>query len=447
MAWENDDDYTLPGIDKTGVVPRNVVYTPEDTDNYNVVNIPTTLNVLSSAYTIRYHGNGSNDAGIKGSVEEYTQTAYAYTGEGGITEAVTLDANNFRKSTGGYLYSFGNWSTQSNGSGTSYSDKATVAADDALIANIKPGETINLYAVNWSKDSTGGYWFNTTAKASNPESNPARNQSQIDEDMKLLHGTLTDANGNKLTTNSEGNSASAVEGIYQGYLSNEVHLYTKWYGSTTDSSGSYSANNWVEFRIIQVGQHDGDGSALTFMATHSLPEAKRMNDSSDTNSGGWYSSSLRSAMSSYVAYYLSDLASEVRNTDKITAYRASTSGSWSTAATNSKTSDKFWLLSYSEVTGTTHSPNYPYMEGSMYSWFSGRITNTTGSGSNPDIAGFASTRAGNSPRLKDGETWWTRTPEASSKDSFCRINQDGTISVGYYNNARYYRGVVPCFTV
>ena len=108
--------------------------------------------------------------------------------------------------------------------------------------------------------------------------------------MQVLQGTLTQV--------SAGKDKTAVAAEYTNYMNendaegkaSEVRLYTKWYGDTKDPSGeAQDANKWVEMRVIQVGEHDGDGSAVTFMPTHSLPTAKSINGAV-TNEGGWENS-------------------------------------------------------------------------------------------------------------------------------------------------------------
>lgn len=93
------------------------------------------------------------------------------------------------------------------------------------------------------------------------ESDVVRTQSQIDADVKKMRA------GDQATIN-----------LYKSYMNGDkYHLYTKWNGSTTDMGTNLeddtAENGYIEFRIIQVGDHDGDGSVLTFQATNGLAQA------------------------------------------------------------------------------------------------------------------------------------------------------------------------------
>ncbi len=102
-------------------------------------------------------------------------------------------------------------------------------------------------------------------------------------------------------------------------MDNETgHLYTAW-KSSEDVTGNKTANEFVEFRIIHVEEHDEDGSAVTFMACHALPTDKAMNNTS-TNLGGWGSSNMKNTvMTDYVAKGLSGLTpAAIKPTKEVT---------------------------------------------------------------------------------------------------------------------------------
>ncbi len=267
---------------------------------------------------------------------------------------------------------------------------------------------------------------------SSPTTGIMRNQSQIDEDIKILHGETLSGG---YTTNSEGKDKSALETLYNGYSSTDVnHLYTNWKGS--DGSGD---NAYVEFRIIQVGPHDNDGSAITFMATHSLPTAKQMN-STDTNKNGWIGSQMyQQTMGSYVANNLSQLK-------PLAVEKKSTTGNSTDGWEATSSTDDFWLLSYSELTGT--SQTYFNYEGSQYDWFDGKVTNPTGA--NTAIAGIDKTRSGSSPAGYIYPSWFERSPRVDATDTrtFNIVYTDSKPgNYGYYREANRYYGVVPAFSL
>ena len=301
----------------------------------------------------------------------------------------------------------------------------------------------------------GAYWL-AEAGAANPDDQAGilKSQIQIDEDMAVLHGTKE--------TTSAGNNKAAVEAEYKNYMNGknangeaqEVRLYTKW--NLNDTSAD--ANKWVEFRIIQVGEHlndstdatSGDGSAVTFMATHALPAAQQMN-TAKTNTGGWEASTLRTTMNaqnSYVMTGLSDLAPSVKAVTK-----KSTGGEYyneyiddRSKLTDTYTTDTFWTVSYSELCGEntvviTDTENWGLYrnEGSQYSWFTNKITNVKGS--NSAIENLSYTR--DNTRLN--VYWWSRSffLEKSQPYNFGGVGYNGDPTYGV--DVTTLRAVVPAF--
>ncbi len=246
------------------------------------------------------------------------------------------------------------------------------------------------------------------------------------------------------TTNSEGLDKKGVEELYQSYSDGDnYHLLTKWTKDNQDASGSYAANGWVEFRIIQVGEHDGDGSVITFMATHSLPEAKCINENGG-NSGGWYSSDMRGYMTSYVANYLPNLSPSV-----LSVYKVDTEGSHGSWRRDGNY-EKFWLISVSELSGGTYGTNFQ-VEGSQYAWFVGRVSATTSGVGNPIIADLWKTRAGHKQYGADNDDgtayWWERSPYLENSGCFGRVYWNGYVNGDNRNGTKAKCGVVPCFAM
>ncbi len=288
-------------------------------------------------------------------------------------------------------------------------------------------ENYTLSEAGISKDFTikDGYWL-AEANADSPESNVLKTAAQIAEDMAVLHDARSATSASKDKT--------AVTAEYTNYMQGksadssadkEVRLYTRW----NDTDATEDADKYVEFRIIQVGEHDGDGSALTFAATHSLPAAQVMN-TSKTNEGGWASSHMRTKVfgaNGYVAMGLSDLVSSkvVKAVNKTTAYRASGSGDWSVSSDERTTSDSFWLLSNTEVFGDSSETNKLIsdgcfeLEGSQYAWFKAEKVNA-GSGwatsGNSAIAGMYKTRSGSNSKNSESWNWWLRSPRVGGSN-------------------------------
>ena len=115
------------------------------------------------------------------------------------------------------------------------------------------------------------------------------------------------------------------------------HLFAKISGD-----GS-SANDWLECRIIHTGQHDGDGSGLTFQAVHALTFKYEW----DTNwlkgqqTPNWANCTLRSSMNGSI---FSTLPSGLQNAILPIVKKYNT-----TAGSNATVTDKLWLISTTEL--------------------------------------------------------------------------------------------------
>ncbi len=223
----------------------------------------------------------------------------------------------------------------------------------------------------------------------------------------------------------------SVTNEWREYMrSDEYHLYTK--------VGNGTANNdYVEFRIIQVGEHDGDGSAVTFMATSSLTTAHTINNNYASNAGGWKDASLRTKMQSggeIFKLFKANFTSDILSVEK-----ASTTGSAS--KTTSTSMNQMWLLSAKELYGMTDE-GYT-LEGSQYQIFAERGVTKAAYAS---LVNLYKTRAGGSPAGKAAANYWyIRSPKVDRGDGFYAITENGGL---YTNDTRYTSdkyGVVPCF--
>ena len=168
----------------------------------------------------------------------------------------------------------------------------------------------------------------------------------------------------------------------------------------------------LDYLIIGINHDDladGSGKAgLTFLTT-STDIQSRMN-ATDTNAGGWEKSELRAKMNSGEIWSLmpSDFQSKVKPVRKLTN---NVNGTDKNAAVTA-TSDKLFLLSYSEIVPTScWASNYPWTssEGTQYEAFKGKVTeNYSGNES-----------------LKIGDRWWERSVNSSHSNSFLGIYSYG----------------------
>lgn len=173
--------------------------------------------------------------------------------------------------------------------------------------------------------------------------------------------------------------------------------------------------NGTSYQVDIIGKnHDtytaGGKAPLTFQLHDCYGEVKNMN-SSDTNSRGWTNCAMRST---HLPAILSKMPTEVQNGIREVNKLTSAGNKSSTINT---TADKLFLLSEVEVFGSVSYSKSG--EGTQYDYY----------------------KAGNS-KVKNyngsANTWWERSPYASTSNHFCDVYIDGKV---YYNYASRERGV------
>ena len=413
LAWK---DSTTSTGDVLGDMPFTAIYTPADTANYNTVEVSVVVTVTTAdVFNIVYHGNGATFNGS----ETYTQ-------ECEINVAGTLDANKFTAPEG---KTFGFWTlgTSSSGAVDATTKTCTDKRDyqallDGIIETPAKEDEVHLYAY-WIDESLGSYWMGKSGAAT------------------------PDASTNVLKTQTDIEAYKTDNTFWTTLMNQDVRLYTVW---NYDEVVTF-ANRFVEFRIIQVGAHDADGSNVTFMATHALPSGMQLN-SDGSSIKGWSGSSLRAAMNTedgYVMAGLSGLASDVTPVKKMQATYNTDTSLWNTKASLSETADAFWLLSYSELAGVDNNTSKFRNEGTQYTWCASNVTQPLST--NTSLEGTAKMRDGkNNPnQVTTGEYWWDRSPYIGAgntgKTDFGRVKTDG--SPDWLGMADVYFGVVPCFAL
>ena len=189
---------------------------------------------------------------------------------------------------------------------------------------------------------------------------------------------------------------------------------TRWSIKLTDGKT-------MQYRIIGINHDDvadGSGKAgLTFLTITTHIES-RMN-ATDTNAGGWEKSELRRRMNSGGIWNLmpAELQSKVKSVKKLTNNVGGTDKNAAVTAT----SDKLFLLSYSEIVETPHSAwsGYSWIgsEGTQYEAFKGKVTNSS------------------NPCITTSDIWWERSANPDSNWGFLAINSSGrpTFSSGATN--------------
>lgn len=170
---------------------------------------------------------------------------------------------------------------------------------------------------------------------------------------------------------------------------------------------------------IEDFNHDtlatGGKAPVTFGMVDCLNTTRAMN-SSDTNSGGWGSSEMRTFMTTLLGQFPGDLQNVIKSVTKTTS-----AGNASSALTT--TNDKLWLFSYTEVNFDADTGHSPGSEGSAYPLF---ISNSS---RNKKVNGSAG-------------WWWLRSPFVAVFTSFCNVVTGGSVAG---NNAHYTYGVAVGF--
>lgn len=171
----------------------------------------------------------------------------------------------------------------------------------------------------------------------------------------------------------------------------------------------------MTYRIIGINHDDlADGSdkaGLTFLTT-STSITSCMNTTS-TNAGGWEKSELRQKMNFGEIWNLmpSDFQSKVKVVKKLTNNAGGGDANKNAAVT--ATSDKLFLLSYSEIAPTSNwASSYPWTssEGTQYEAFKGKVSENV--------------TAGNFDLRRD-RSWWLRSVQLVLSNSFFSIGADG----------------------
>ena len=191
----------------------------------------------------------------------------------------------------------------------------------------------------------------------------------------------------------------------------------------------------LEYRIIGINHDDladGSGKAgLTFLTT-STGIKSRMN-AEHTNVGGWEKSDLRQKMNSGEIWKLmpSDFQTKVKSVRKLTNNVDGERANKDAAVT--ATTDKLFLLSYSEIVETPYSgwSEYSWIgkEGAQYEAFEGKVTENYSYNS----------------AIAIGRLWWERSMLPDNSAYFLLVDHRGSPSCA--DGAAYSDCVCPawCF--
>lgn len=171
--------------------------------------------------------------------------------------------------------------------------------------------------------------------------------------------------------------------------------------------------NGTSYQVDIIGKnHDtyaaGGTAPLTFQLHDCYADTKAMN-SSNTNSGGWKNSAMRTThLPDIVALMPTEVRSGIREVSKKVSVG-------DTSSTIETVSDKLFFLSEVEIFGSN---SYSMAgEGTQYDYYkagNSKVKNQNGSAA----------------------SWWGRSPFTSDSTRFCLVNSKGSSNYSYASNAR-----------
>ena len=200
-----------------------------------------------------------------------------------------------------------------------------------------------------------------------------------------------------------------------------------------DHNASVEGTNRIHFQLAKTALSGGTDVALCDSMYNSSVTATgyfSMN-SSNTNSGGWSSSQMRTnicgtSLTSYSGTIIAVIPAELRSVLK-SKYTNNTGKSTDASAVTA-TTDYFFLLSEYEVFGScTYSNKNEASKQKQYAYYS---------------AGNSKIKHNHSS-TSSAVRWWIRSPY-NSPTTFVVMNKDGTVGRSYAN---YSTGFAPCFCV
>ena len=198
-------------------------------------------------------------------------------------------------------------------------------------------------------------------------------------------------------------------------------------------NSSVEGTNRIHFQLGKTALSGGTDVALCDSHYNNTGGGFRMN-TSNSNSGGWASSNMRTAicgtsLSSYSGTIIAVIQAALRAVLKSVTKYTNNTGSSSAASAVTATTDYFFLLSEYEVFGsTTYANSNEASKQAQYSYYS---------------AGNSKVKYNHSA-TSTAVYWWLRSPLASNSTRFVRVYTDGTVGD---RGASYSIGFAPGFCV
>ncbi|MBQ8451587.1 MAG: InlB B-repeat-containing protein [Clostridia bacterium] len=232
-----------------------------------------------------------------------------------------------------------------------------------------------------------------------------RNITFANASWSLIQDVSTDIKTNNLTS-------SQVASKYGWHIGDEKTF-------------TLSTNEEVTIQILGYNHDDlsnGNGKAGISFGMKNLLATKYGMNISNTNEGGWDTSSMRTnAMATIFSQLPSELRSVIVSVDKKTS-----AGNKSTTITIS--SDKLWLFSEVEIDGTTNSVYKD--EGSQYEFWQTQTLVDFTADRIPELVKYLSNGTG------AANNWWLRTSHKNSSKTFWYVSPYGNFT--NYNASNSY---------
>ena len=198
-------------------------------------------------------------------------------------------------------------------------------------------------------------------------------------------------------------------------------------------NSSVEGTNRIHFQLGKTALSGGTDVALCDRYYNNTGGGFRMN-TSNSNSGGWASSNMRTAicgtsLSSYSGTIIAVIPAALRAVLKSVTKYTDNTGNSSAASAVTATTDYFFLLSEYEVFGsTTYANSNEASKQAQYSYYS---------------AGNSKVKYNHSA-TSTAVIWWLRSPNAGSSTNFVIVGARGKFGGSH---AYYSRGFAPGFCV
>ena len=265
--------------------------------------------------------------------------------------------------------------------------------------------------------------------------------------VKIIPLTEVKTAARTLATGGKNPDSDTYNSINDAY-----HLFAKISGDGSN------ANEWLECRIIHTGQHDGDGSGLTFQAVHALPSRYQWDTkwSLQTRVPNWANCTVRSTMNDSI---FSSLPSWLQNAILPVAKKYNTTaGSNPNGGGSATVTDKLWLISTTELVSNVVGKQ-PYWsdnshQGSTYAFWNSKNLMFAESQDSDEkkrlLYAMICNRAGTLLKDSSWEFGYARVRSVSPRFADCdlQFNSYGIVShVGGWRKPSDFCCVSPCFAM